>query len=167
MQCRAIPPPHIKSVKISLIMLLRFFFIPHDCFYYCHKYHHHPSILQHTLCYWPTSRSITQCMHQEVPHKVPVLVPIPRTVIPVCESGTRSFGKKSLQYGLRWLKSISQRWGPGSRWNHLLAFYVTPTSRSNAFWNVKKTPNIKQIVISHFWKRLFPVISKLGVFKLI
>ena len=41
-----------------------------------------------------------------------------------------------LQYGLRWLKSFSLRWGLGSRWDHLLAFYVTPTSRFNAFLNV-------------------------------
>ena len=34
-----------------------------------------------------------------------------------------------LQYGLRWTESSSQRSASSSLLNHLLAFYVTPTSR--------------------------------------
>ena len=42
-------------------------------------------------------------------------------------------GPCSAQYGLRWIESISWRWGPGSRWDRLLASYVTPTRWSRAF----------------------------------
>ena len=72
----------------------------------------------------------------------------------------------TMQYGLRWLKSISQRWGPGSRWDYLLASYVTPTNGSNAFFNCLKNPNFKQIGKIQFSKGLFPIISKLGSFKI-
>ena len=37
-----------------------------------------------------------------------------------------------LQCGLGWLQSISQRQGPGSKWDHFLASFVIPTNRSNA-----------------------------------
>ena len=73
---------------------------------------------------------------------------------------------KSMQYGLRWLKSIFQRWGPGSRRNHLLASYITPTKRSNAFSNFLKMPNFKQIGKCNFFKGSAPIISKFGFFKI-
>ena len=74
-----------------------------------------------------------------------------------------------LQYGLRWIESRSQRWGPGSRWDHLLASYVTLIKRSHAFWYVFKTPNPK---LWENWKYslqswLFSNLSMFGVFKLI
>ena len=71
-----------------------------------------------------------------------------------------------MQYGLRWLKSFSQRWGPGSRWNYLLASYVTPTNGSNAFFNCLKNLNFEQIGKIQFSKGLFPIISKFGSFKI-
>ena len=72
---------------------------------------------------------------------------------------------KSMQYGLTWLKSISQRWGPGSRWNHLLGSYITPTKRSNAFWKFLKMPNFKQIGKCNFLKEVLQLSQSLGSLK--
>ena len=40
----------------------------------------------------------------------------------------KNLNYQTLQYGLRWIESSSQRSASSSLWNHLLAFYVTPTS---------------------------------------
>ena len=77
------------------------------------------------------------------------------------------WGIGGLQYGLRWLKSISKRWGPGSRWYDLLASYVTLTKRSNAFLNFLKTPKFRQIGKSQFESEVSPIISNLGFFEIL
>ena len=74
--------------------------------------------------------------------------------------------KAPLKYGLSWMKFSSQRWSQSSTLDHLLASYVTPTNWSDAFFVDSKTPNFKPIGKSQFWKGLFPIISKLGVFKM-
>ena len=71
----------------------------------------------------------------------------------------------ALQYGLRWIESSSQRWGPGSRWNHLLDSYVTPINRSNAFLRFLKNPNFEQTGKSQFWKGHSPIILMFGFLK--
>ena len=53
-------------------------------------------------------------------------------------------------YSVRRVGSSLQRWDPGSRWEHLLASYITLTKRSYALLNIMKTPNIKKIVESLF-----------------
>ena len=58
--------------------------------------------------------------------------------------------KLRAHYGLRWLKSTSQKWGPVSRWDPLMASYVTPTNEFNALKSSLKNTNLKQIGKSQF-----------------
>ena len=80
-------------------------------------------------------------------------------VNPACKSSNTNCNTY-IKYGLRWIETSSHRWGPGSRWHHLLAYYITPTNRSNAFLRFVKTRNLKKKTgKSQFWKEHYPIIS--------
>ena len=73
---------------------------------------------------------------------------------------------RTVQHGLGCPKYIYQRWGPGSRWDHLLASYVTPKKRSFAFLSIIKNPNFDIIGDLPFQKQHLSIYLKLGVFKI-
>ena len=83
----------------------------------------------------------------------------------VCNVLNMFMASITMQYGLRWIESSSQRWSPVSRWNHLLASYVTPTGWSNAFCKLLKVLNLEKSEKNLFYKCLFPLLSMLSTLK--
>ena len=75
--------------------------LPPHCHHKYRRYNVSPTLSQYVLL--PTHPQLT-------PHI---------TMVPAHIDTTTALWQtakyKALQYGLRWLKSISQRWGPGSR----------------------------------------------------
>ena len=59
----------------------------------------------------------------------------------------------TLQYGLRWMESSSQRSASSALWNHMLAFYLTPTGRLGPIYTIYSPP---------FWQKWEKLITLLG-----